>query len=170
VPLNTKQANKHNHKTAVWYITFYLCYQNYVVRRLYCYFAIYLCTQVSECLDLPSLCATRPCELYLCSATKDASHIRDCFESFTDHHLLSHQLQSRATWCAFRPLLLTRIYTILTLCCLHCLDIVAWVLERASSLKNSRFLVQAGLFWVPLDPQMVFYENLSRSGSSLCRL
>jgi len=46
--------------------------------------------QVSECLDLPSICAVRPCELHLCTATKDAKHIRDCFESFINHHLCRH--------------------------------------------------------------------------------
>jgi len=55
-----------------------------------CDLAVFVCMQVSECLDLPSICAVRPCELHLCTATKDAKHIRDCFESFINHHLCRH--------------------------------------------------------------------------------
>jgi len=62
---------------------------------------VFVWMQVRECLDLSSVCAVRPCELYLCSATKDAKHIRDCFESFIDHHLSSRHMQSALTWCLY---------------------------------------------------------------------
>ena len=58
---------------------------------------MFVLMQLSESLDLPSIRAVRPCELHLCSATKDAKHIRDCFESFIDEHLSSCQTQSAQT-------------------------------------------------------------------------